>query len=167
MVAPWTSVVGHPNLQPGPEHGGKRRDRVARLARWDWGEDWAVAGLTGRREWRAELFESASRVTGVRYPKLGDVLAKSACSTGETRGLIDGIGTHLGLQSSFRLVPDADADQPVSLRGDSGAVWYDPQSGEGVGLHSKGPIHADAAGGFAVASFLAFVLRRSGVALLP
>jgi len=99
-------------------------------------------GVTAAHQVTYEDVESRRRVTKVGW------------STGETHGVLDGVGTYflrydepvgrVGIEG-FRVVPEPDEGHvDVSKPGDSGACWYLDPRGErsteklGVGIHFEG-----------------------------
>lgn len=85
------------------------------------------------------------RLSGARDAVQGEVLRKSGCMTGITEGLVDHVGefqvpyeqgtvTMAGFL--LRRLPGAAGD--ISMEGDSGAVWFDPATGEAVGMTVSG-----------------------------
>ena len=159
------------------DQGRLPRDIVARLHRFfppgPWG-DAAVAELTGRRPHEASQLSSGVRLARLDVPSLGQVLEKSGRTTGVTRGRVDGLGTYFYPNApngvaGFRLVPNGTDDpdrQDLSASGDSGAIWYDPGTRAGMGLHAAGetgkPAHE-----FAIACYLTRVMSALRVSLRP
>lgn len=151
-------------LQPGPQDGGHESDTVARLTRWNLGQDWGVATLDDARPWDREQYETNVDITGSQWPQIGDELVKSGRTTSVTHGVVDGKGTYMGLRWAIRLVPaTAGTDIEISYDGDSGAVWYDPTTGKGVGLHSKGELNQNPDNEVAIAATLPLVALYSNV----
>ncbi|WP_299419519.1 hypothetical protein [uncultured Shimia sp.] len=114
--------------------------------------DAAFATLTGTASWHPTLKQLNLPMTGVAPAALGRILCKYGRTTGLTRARVDGIGTYKVVHTNcdgrrksvevdgFRLVPQ-DAAAPhaaLSLPGDSGACWTDPDTGDAVGLHMAG-----------------------------
>jgi hypothetical protein len=170
-------AVDDPITQPARiDQGRAPADTVASLLRFHrpgaWG-DAAVAKLNGQRRFATEQFGSADRITKLGTPTIGQVLEKCGRTTGVTRGRIDGTGTYYYAQAQegiggFRLVPEGSDDperQDLSAVGDSGAVWYAPSTGVGVGLHCAGEIGERDE--FAIASYLSRVMATLKVSLQP
>jgi len=114
--------------------------------------DAAFATLTGAMPWHPTLKQIDLPLTGIAPAALGRNLCKYGRTTGLTHARVDGVGTYKvvhthenGVQKiveidGFRLVPQ-DASAPMaslSLPGDSGACWVDPDTGNAVGLHMAG-----------------------------
>jgi hypothetical protein len=114
--------------------------------------DAAFATLTDAMPWHPSLKQMDLPLTGVAPVALGNPLYKYGRTTGLTHARVDGNGTYKvvhthgnGVQKiveidGFRLVPK-DASAPMaslSLPGDSGACWVDPDTGKAVGLHMAG-----------------------------
>ena len=153
-------------IQPGREDGGRApRDQVGTLQGINRSCDAAYAVLDGSRavDRRAEV--SGVVVSGTRYPRIGDILEKSGCTTKVTRARVDGKGHFYGLKWAFRLVPLEGQMDPIAAEGDSGSVWYDPVTNEGVGIHCKGGALPASTMNFAVATSLKIVLDEWGLPL--
>ncbi|WP_294221044.1 hypothetical protein [uncultured Shimia sp.] len=114
--------------------------------------DAAFAPLTGATPWQPTLKHLNLTLTGVASAALGRNLCKYGRTTGLTHARVDGIGTYKVVHNfanggsktvevdGFRLVPQ-DISAPMtalSLPGDSGACWIDPDTGAAVGLHMAG-----------------------------
>ena len=113
--------------------------------------------------------------TGVRRPKEGEILTKVGARTGLTRARVTHTGNYPtkyrhGVVSidGFYLEPidNQPKNQLICAPGDSGAIWFDEQTYEAVGLHFAGecnefygPVHAKAC-------FISRVLNRLNVELL-
>lgn len=114
--------------------------------------DAAFATLTGTTPWHPTLKQLNLPLTGVAPAVLGRVLCKYGRTTGLTRARVDGIGTYKVVHTQpsggsktveidgFRLVPQdlAAPHAALTLPGDSGACWIDPDTGDAVGLHMAG-----------------------------
>jgi len=134
---------------PGIDRGHILFDLVAFRIRIYPPGDASIAELDGQRANRPEQFGSGAMISNARSVNLGDLLEKSGRTTGITRAVVDGIGTYYQSYpwnsrkaiEGFRLVP-LDPQNPnnveISDEGDSGAVWYDPNTFEGVGLQTAG-----------------------------
>ena len=117
-------------------------------------------------------YNKAITIKKLREVQIGDILMKAGSSTGITQAKVDGIGLYYpntnGLPFSvpcFRLTPVKMADpaqRSIAARGDSGAIWFDPQSGEGVGLHIAGNVNKDVSAQFAYALHLKQVCDEIG-----
>ena len=154
--------------QPGRINNYKSRvnpkDVVAKLVRHDKRLDCAISRIT-TRDYRLEQFESNVIVTSARMPKKGDIVEKSGTRTGVTRAKVEKIDGNW-----VYLVP-VEGDYPhnteISMGGDSGSVWYDPETKEGLILHSRGDDDdadvKETASGF----ILVHVLKSLGVSLTP
>ena len=170
-------AVEDPITQPARiDQGRPTADTVASLLRFhrpgSWG-DAAVAKLNGERPFAAEQLGSAVCITELGPPTIGQVLEKCGRTTGVTRGRVEGTGTYYYAHApygigGFRLSADGFDDpdrQDLSAVGDSGAVWYDPSNGVGVGLHCAGETGSDRE--FAIASYLSRVMATLQVSLRP
>jgi len=159
-----TGIVGDPILQPAVPDGGSAADRAGFVARAFHASDAALAIFDNGRTGEPEAALSSVEFTAPREPRIGEVLEKIGRSTGQTRGLIDGIGHYMGVRDSFRLV-GLDAT-PIVAPGDSGAVWYDPITGAAVGLHCKGPLTSTATSNYAIAAKVTVVARKLAVTVI-
>ncbi len=142
--------VGAIVTQPGRgiDRGHPKYHGFANILRFDNNGDAAIASLNGRRSYKLEQFETGNTIKALRAVRVGDILTKSGRTTGLTDALVDGIGTFLQRShsqrkeiSGFRLVPLDGQDREIveiSNSGDSGAVWFDNNTNEGIGLHIAG-----------------------------
>lgn len=136
--------------------------------------DAAFATLTGATPWHPSLKQLDLPLTGVARAALGRNLCKYGRTTGLTHARVDGIGTYKVVHThahgidktveidGFRLVPQ-DASAPMaalSLPGDSGACWVDPDTGNAVGLHMAGEGNDWPGGDCALACHMDQVLER-------
>ncbi len=133
---------GDPIVQPGPNDGGAApMATVAELTRADFPTDTAIALLRGGVLFAMEPFGTTIRLAGSVQPHVNQVLEKSGRSTGVTQAKVDGIGGYGSLQFAMRLVPlDGNEEGSICAPGDSGAVWYDPATSQGVGVHLMGDV---------------------------
>jgi hypothetical protein len=141
-------------VQPAPLDGGSEENWIGSHLRSSRSTDAGVAVLNGTRGTNLVALGMTHALAGARWPYLGQVLEKAGRSTAVTRARIVDIGSFGALPAAFRLAPLAGAAGPICLSGDSGAVWMDPISRLGVGLHSKGP----PGGSYGIATFLRDVL---------
>ncbi|SMP13478.1 hypothetical protein [Shimia sagamensis] len=158
-------------------YGGKTTDLpIARLSKSMLSRhgDAAFAPLTGATPWQPTLKHLNLTLTGVAPAALGRNLYKYGRTTGLTHARVDGIGTYKVVHShadgrrktvevdGFRLVPQ-DISAPMaalSLPGDSGACWVDPDTGAAVGLHMAGEGDDWPGGDCALACHMDSVLER-------
>lgn len=129
-----------PVLQQSPEDGGRAANSMALLERFNRETDSAIANVSTDRAVDQTQFGTNIIVSGTRVPSLGETLEKSGRSSGVTQALVEARGNYGNLKHAIALTPlyPGDPDQEVSAPGDSGALWYDPATGVGVGLHCKG-----------------------------
>lgn len=149
-----SSAPGDAVIQPGADHGGTPLDAVGTLARRTRTFDAAVARLAGARGVANAAVETHALIAGSDFPAYGQLLEKSGARTGVTQALVGGIGFFAGLGGGMHLIPlapDVD-DVPLSDGGDSGAVWYDPETSRAVGLHVRGNAVPTPAEQYAVAT---------------
>jgi hypothetical protein len=122
---------------------------------------------------------AAPLVTNATVPTLGARVAKSGFATNVTFGEIEGIGHYFvddertsGFDG-FRIKPSAGTNCAIRLSdlGDSGALWYDAHTGDGIGVHTAGgrltgaPLCKQSQ--FALACHLTYALHYLDVALTP
>ena len=155
-------------VQPGLGDGGwgQRIGAVVRHGIYR-GHDAAVAVLDGGRHWSDELLDLGS-IRSARSPILGETLTKSGRGSGVTTGIVEGIegaypmrytGGMLEIRDIMHL-GSAEGSE-VSTGGDSGSVWCDPDTIDGVGLHFAGSNSPE----FALAMALPPVLDELNVRL--
>jgi endonuclease G len=172
--------AGDQILQPGRIDGGRRDlDAIARLRRMHLGVrgDAAIAALNLSRQTRTALYGSDIQIRETRRAAVGDLAAKSGRSTGVTDGRVDGVGrfkVKYGFQDQWvegfklRTQDHANPDNlELTRHGDSGAIWYDPVTQEGLGLHFAGEDDSAPAAEFALACHLDAVLDELLVSLTP
>ncbi|HSR72337.1 MAG TPA: hypothetical protein VLL72_08145 [Kiloniellales bacterium] len=172
--------AGDPILQPGRFDGGRReRDVIATLRRMHLGPrgDAAIAALNDARGVETAQGHSGVRVVAARRATLGDVVTKSGRTTGMTSGVVDGVGRYrvaysVGPQTIEGFIirvreADNPANREISAGGDSGSLWYDPFTEEGLGLHFAGETDPAPAAEYALACHLEAVLDELGVSLRP
>ncbi len=136
--------------------------------------DAAFATLTGPTPWHPTLKQLNLPLTGVAPTALGRILCKYGRTTGLTRARVDGIGTYKVVHTQrngrsktveidgFRLIPQdlAAPHAALSLPGDSGACWIDPDTGDAVGLHMAGEGEDWPGGDCALACHMDRVMER-------
>lgn len=185
ILSNWHILAGSLNAKPGDEitqpapfDGGRpEHDTVATLERMilDNDGDAGIALLNGKRPLMPIIFETNVFLKGVRNPTIGDILVKSGRTTGVTYGMIDGIGNYFLNYSvgekridGFKIVPrkpgNPDNDE-ISSRGDSGSIWYDPNSYEAVGLHFAGEITSEPSEEYAISCYASKVFKRLNISL--
>lgn len=172
--------AGDQILQPGRIDGGRRdHDAIARLRRMYLGPkgDAAIAALNQSRRTLTALYGSDTQIQETRRAEAGDLAAKSGRSTGVTDGRVDGVGrfkVRYGFQDhwieGFKLRtqdPANPGDRELTRHGDSGAIWYDPVTREGLGLHFAGEDDSAPVAEYALACHLDSVLDELMVSLTP
>ena len=84
------------------------------------------------------------RLRGTRRPKFGDILEKSGRTTGITSAKVSALG-HVcrNCIPGFELLPIDDRTNEISKGGDSGSIWYDPETYEATGVHCCGDADSD------------------------
>ncbi|HEY5598877.1 MAG TPA: hypothetical protein VIK47_08750 [Kiloniellales bacterium] len=167
-------------LQPGRFDGGRREtDTIGHLERMYLGRrgDAAIAVLNGQRQVSRAQDHAGVTVRTARRAGLGDTVAKSGRTTGVTTGVVDGmgryrityaVGTHEIEGFIIRATADGNPDNiEISGAGDSGSLWYDPQSHAGLGLHFAGESDPAPAAEYALACHLEEVLDELNISLEP
>jgi hypothetical protein len=146
--------AGEGITQPGAFDAGNEVARsVATLTRWaqlSSGYDAAIAAVQTSIEFSPEEFQLGITPVAVQEPELHMKLVKSGLSSGITHAVVDGIGGSYKMDyrpygdaerwmDGIHLVSDpANPDPDVSLEGDSGALWIEPESKAAVALHFGG-----------------------------
>ena len=169
---------GDPITQPGRADGGRvGRHTIATLERMmlDKDGDAAIATLNGRRQIALEPFETGVVFSGLRMPQIGETLVKSGRATGVTFAKVDGLGRYTlnypaGRRSiaGFKLVARQNGNpnnEEISAGGDSGSIWYSPDSREAVGLHFAGETDPNPRAEHALACFATRVFSRLHIEL--
>lgn len=172
--------VGDAILQPGRFDSGRREtDTIARLERMYLGRrgDAAIAVLTGERQVLRTQDHTSIEVQTTRRAGLGDTVSKSGRTTGVTPGVVDGmgryritysVGTHEIEGFLIRATTEGNPDNiEISGAGDSGSLWYDPDTHEGLGLHFAGESDPAPAAEYALACHLDAVLDELNISLEP
>lgn len=140
-------AIGSSVTQPGGglDRGRSKFDTIGNVLRFDPSGDAGIASLNNRRNQPLlHQFETKNTIISLRRVQIGDVLTKSGRTTGITRAIVDGIGiffkrTDYSIKTvkGFRLVPLDSVNleiTEISDKGDSGAVWFDSSTNEGLGL---------------------------------
>lgn len=138
----FSSKAGKPIYQPGKvflksKGQWKRRKNfiAARLTRQNKATDSAIAKIVNR-SFDLSLFETDKQITSTRIPKVGDIVEKSGARTGVTKGkIVEVVGNWVKIKP---ISIDNPENEEISKGGDSGSVWYDPETKEGLVLHSVG-----------------------------
>lgn len=182
---PWLVSAGHvlaPHDQMSPDeivqpaaHEDSRAEVVGHLRRLNIATDSAGAEIATERELLSAQARSGVVVSGIRYPKLHDVLEKSGVATGRTWGEVTGFGRYGdgnidGLALAFLITPLRGAGGLLADFGDSGAVWYATDHGrdtdrteQAVGLHCKGNPDRNPHAQYAVATLMVEVCKLLNV----
>ncbi len=180
LAGSYEAAPGDDIIQPGSFDGGRSpRDRIGQLQRSILNEDGdaAIASVdrtSGRSVELAQL-ETGVVLRSARMAQIGDILEKSGRTTGVTRGKIDGLGAYTLAYSvgsrtieGFKIVSIIDGNpqnEEISSGGDSGSIWYDPQTKEGVGLHFAGESDPHPREEHAIACHLPRVLDALNISL--
>lgn len=161
LLSNWHVLCGTTGAQPGESisqpgslHLGSGPERqVAALERWldlRHGYDAAIAVLSAGIANDSSVFDLGIRIGGMEEPTLGLALVKAGATSGVTHAMVDGVeGTFEIDYSGFgdqkrwmdgcRLTPDArNPEDEISVAGDSGALWINPETRCAVALHYAG-----------------------------
>ena len=112
---------------------------MASLWWWERRVDAALARIEHGLVCRNDQMGTGKVIRSFREPVVGDILEKSARTTGTTRARVAAVERPAAeLTNAFILERLSGDTEPISCDGDSGAVWYDPETLEGVGLHHGG-----------------------------
>ncbi len=156
---------GSPIFQPGklPQNGRLNQNTiVARLTRYDKITDSAIAKITNR-DFIPNQFETSALIKAARVPVEGDIVEKSGARTGVTRGkVVDIRGSIVTIKPMEDINP---LNIEISAGGDSGCVWYDPVTFEGLVLHNSGEVNKRPEEEFAKGTMLVTVLKVLNISL--
>jgi hypothetical protein len=147
--------IGDDIVQPGPASLGPAdpANKVAELLRWtnlDHGYDAALGRITGGITFSNRNGDANVELVSTVEPTLGMRLVKSGLSSRFTHAVVDGIdGSYPIDYSAFgdttrwmdgvHLVPDPRSkEDEITLDGDSGAIWFQEESGHAVALNFSG-----------------------------
>jgi hypothetical protein len=161
---PRTSFrVGRPIFQPGKLFQGKRNTNIiARLTRHDRHTDSAMAEIVSR-DFILNQYESNVTITTARIPQESDIVEKSGTRTGVTRGKIVDVNGH---RVKIKPIEEGNPNnQEISDGGDSGCLWYDPNTMEGLVLHNSGETDNNPNSEFAKGYSLIAVMERLNFSL--
>jgi endonuclease G len=180
LVGSSSASPGDPIIQPGSKDGGLLADRVGQLERSILGLDGDAAiaflDVTPNRSVESAQFETGVVLQSTRNAQVGEVLEKSGRTTGVTRGKVTGVGSYNAWYpvgkieiDSFIIssVIDGNPDnEEISSGGDSGSIWYNPETKEAVGLHFAGETDSSPTEK-AIACHLPKVLAALNISLTP
>jgi len=154
-------------FQPGKLIGGTPSKNVIANFQRSAGQniDAAIATLNLTRTFEPTVFPTNVQFLGPRIPKIGDILEKSGSRTGVTRAEVASVSN-----KRVQLVPvggDRYDAPEISMSGDSGSVWYYPETGEAAVLHAygddDGASNVETAGGY----LMTRVIEALNISLLP
>ena len=172
---------GDPIIQPGPQHLGSNPPRtVGDLLRFmplSSGYDAAIASVSSAVAIDRAIFGIDVTELQLAEPKIGMQLVKSGALSGVTRAQVDGVdGTYQMDYSGFgddvrwmdgiRLVALSEQDDEISLEGDSGAIWIEPNQRLAVALHFAGEDGLGPLAEYAIAHPLPRVFNLLDISLL-
>lgn len=157
--------IGKPIFQPGKlPQGGRPKNNtiVAKLTRYDRITDSAIAKITNR-DFILNQFETNTLIKTARVPIKGDVVEKSGTRTGVTRGKVVEVNGDI---VTIKTIEDNNPqDIEISAGGDSGCLWYDPITLEGLVLHNSGETDNRPEKEFAKGTMLVKVLEKLNISL--
>jgi hypothetical protein len=188
MLSNWHVLCGDAKVhageeitQPGPRHLGAMPPRtVAQLFKWlnlSSGYDAALARIVPGTAFDSKAFGTNLAPLKIGKPQIGMRLVKTGVTSGVTSAVVDGLdgsyeidytpfGDAVRWMDGIRLVPDPEqVGEEISLEGDSGAVWIEPQKRLAVGLHFGGEDGLGPLAEYAVAHPLPRVLELLDVSL--
>jgi endonuclease G len=182
LVGSSDASPGDPIIQPGSRDGGQLpQDRVGQLERSLLGPDGdaAIASLdiTSDRSVELAQFETGVILHSARNAQVGEVLEKSGRTTGVTKGKVTGFGSYKISYPVGEITIDGfiissindrnPGNEEISLGGDSGSIWYNPETKEAVGLHFAGETDSSPTAEHAIACHLPRVLAALNISLTP
>jgi hypothetical protein len=143
-----SSRRGDPIVHPGPSDS-RQPAAVARYEKVHVGFDAGIARLEpGIQAVNRALLSNRVIVTP-QVPRIGDVLEKSGRSTQLTQGEVRQFGAFGNRYPAMRIVLRAGTSPPISLKGDSGSMWYDTTTFAAKGLHVGIDVHSSPAAAIA------------------
>jgi hypothetical protein len=94
-------------------------------------------------------------------PVVGRTLEKCGAFSGRTQAIVTSVGRVGALFPAMTLAPpEPDWDPlPLSQDGDSGSIWYDPETAASIGLHVQGSTRTHTRAEYGVATVLFDALR--------
>lgn len=123
-------------VQPAIEDADGMPVVVALAGRRSRGLDAAIARLVPELNPDLVPIGSGAAITAAAPPRVGMAVVKSGRTTGMTVGVVTGIGSLGGVEATVHVGPtEATPDEVITEGGDSGAIWYDPATFAGIGLH--------------------------------
>jgi hypothetical protein len=182
VLSNWHVLCGSPDCtageqitHPGPLDSDQTSpSKVAELMRWTnlaHGYDAATAKIVTDIGASNDIPELHLNVAEIAEPHLGMHIEKVGIASGTSHGVVDGVegayrmdyspyGEAVYWMDGMHIVPDpTDPDHDLSLDGDSGAIWVDPQTESAVGLHFGGDNPGSPLAEYAVAHRLSAVLQ--------
>lgn len=182
LCASTASQAGEDIIQPSRNNLGSTLARtIAKLSRWteiENGYDAAIAELSDGIQGKQEPFGLDLRIQSLGKPVEGMLLVKSGAASDQTRAMVDSVegsflmdygafgGERLNM-SGIRIVPDPnDPVDEVSVKGDSGSVWLEVDTGNAIALNFGGEDNLTAQYEFALAHPISKVLNLLDVELI-
>ena len=165
VVAPNGNESGLTVYQPGPpDHPIDRHSSIGYAYKRLRANGVALVRChAGRRIEHVPVGAEAS-FSGTRVPRIGDILEKSGRTTGITCAKVSAVGvTSVDCKPGFELVPVDDRTDEISMGGDSGSIWYDPETYEAIGVHCRGDGDSDFLTEWAQAAVLYYLAPYLGL----
>ena len=139
VIAPRADQNGLPVYQPDPrDHPNNGDDPIGRAYKRLPSNGVALIRCETERQIDHVPVGAKARLHGTRPPRIGDILEKSGRTTGITCAKVIDVGAYRGCKPGFELVPVDDSANEISMGGDSGSIWYDPETCEAIGVHCRG-----------------------------
>ena len=139
VIAPRGDENGLPVCQPDPkDYPGNGDNSIGRAYKRLPANGVALVRCDTERKIEHVPVGAEARLRGTRPPRIGDILEKSGRATGITRAKVSDVGAYRGCKPGFELVPVDDSTNEISKGGDSGSIWYDPETYEAIGVHCRG-----------------------------
>lgn len=153
---------GHPIVHPGPDDAGGQFATVAKFGKTFLGLDAGIALFEPNVVADNIALISGVQILAPEAPVLGRIVEKSGLTTQLTQAFIKAVGTIQGLHPAISLFPLSGntSQTPISKPGDSGAVWYDVETGAAIGLHSGGSGAGPNVNTRAVATWVVTILQK-------
>jgi hypothetical protein len=153
---------GHPIVHPGRDNTGAQFSTIAKFGKTFLGLDAGIALFEPNVAADNIALISGVQILAPEAPVLGRIVEKSGISSQVTQAFIKAVGTIQGLHPAISLFPvSGNTNQtPISKPGDSGAIWYDAETGAAIGLHSGGSGGGPNGNARAVATWVLTILQK-------
>ena len=140
VIAPRGDEWELPVYQPGPtDHPSNRYNPIGYSYKRLPAHGVALVRCDTGRKIEHVPIAAEARLRGTRPPRIGDTLEKSGRTTGITCAKVSAVGIpYRNCKPGFELVPVDDRTSEISMGGDSGSIWYDPETYQAIGVHCRG-----------------------------